>query len=572
MVQRTHRLPNANRPELLTRVLELVAQGVRSTRALEEALGLDPRTVNSYTQAGQWLGLMEESDLLSPLGLEYVFVEEKRPQLYARAVWSQPLAARLLGKGKKLPSVEAVTKFVLIVEPDIATATMERRVSALRALLAPVIGFEDPSASDALRVQLSLPLPSLDEGEALLGGGVDESTKPWADLQDPDGYRTVLCTLLDQGEIEVGRLRALLDQHGAEGLEVTGVVGLAVERGDAAFIDSTLVVTSGAIARREIATTTASVMVSDPSYRRYLSDLMSKGVQEKPGQEPSRPRTRYAAWDQRLFGHAVRPKHLAVDLEQVLLERPLSSFPLAGRSGAEILPSQSPFLTVLDRTGLVVCLPPDLIRMSEGLTAVNRWLGRAHREGPVFPPGLADRSRLVHGGLFHPGEIPAKSIPDLRSLRMRVVSNSPYVALLSALLLAHRQRPRLLALVKRPEGWCVALHGRSVGRLLEFMDGFMLSRGWCPCRRAQGGLRAGALLEALAEVGIVAQFERQAVMTERFFVQLRRDVEEQEVGALLAPLVDAFEQFVLQRGEELPYSEVVRQPERDEIDGAMEGG
>jgi hypothetical protein len=62
-------------------------------------------------------------------------------------------------------------------------------------------------------------------------------------------------------------------------------------------------------------------------------------------------------------------------------------------------------------------------------------------------------------------------------------------------------------------------------------------------------------------VGIVAQFERQAVMTERFFVQLRRDVEEQEVGGLLAPLVDAFEQFVLQRGEEPPYSEVVGQPE-----------
>ena len=558
MVERTHRLPNANRPELLTRVLELIAKGVRSTRGLEEALGLDPRTVNSYTQAGQWLGLLEEPDVLSPLGLEYVFVEARRTELYARAVWSQPLAAKLLGKGKKLPSVEAVTKFVLIVEPDIATATMERRVSALRALLAPAIGHDDLVLSESTRPQLSLPLSPPEEVE-------DHAAAPavpqreWASINDPDGYRVLLCTLLDQGEIELGRLRALLDQEGAQGLELSGVIGLAVERGDAVQIDGTLVVTSGAIARREVATTTASVMLSDPGYRRYLTQVLALVARANPGEEVARAKRHYAAWDLRLLGHPLSPETLAEDLDNLLLGRSLGSFPLAGRPGEELAPCQAPFLEVADRQGLVVCLPPDLDRLLGGLTAVNRWLEQAHRAGPVWMPGLADRSRLVHGGLFHPGEVPQRSVPDLRSLRMRVVAHSPYVALLCSLLLAHRQRPNLMGLVNQPEGWCVLHHGRPVGRLLSLLDEFMSARGWHPSRRIQGGLSAHRLLEAMEGVGIVALFEGQAVMTERFFVQIRRDVEEQEVGALLAPLVDALEQFVVQRGLEPPYSEVVGQ-------------
>lgn len=558
MVERTHRLPNANRPELLTRVLELIAKGVRSTRGLEEALGLDPRTVNSYTQAGQWLGLLEEPDVLSPLGLEYVFVEGRRSELYARAVWSQPLAAKLLGKGKELPSVEAVTKFVLIVEPDIAMATMERRVSALRALLAPAIGHDDPVLAESGRTQLSLPLAAPED--------VEESPKEpesppreWASLNDPDGYRALLCTLLDQGEIELGRLRALLDQEGAQGLELSGVIGLAVERGDAVQIDGTLVVTSGAIARREVATTTASVMLSDPGYRRYLTEVLALVARAQEGEGVTRAKRHYAAWDQRLLGHPLSPETLAEDLDHVLLGRSLGSFPLAGRSGDELAPSQAPFLEVADREGLVVCLPPDLERLSGGLSAVNQWLEQAHRAGPVWMPGLADRARLVHGGLFHPGEVPRRSVPDLRSLRMRVVAHSPYVAVLCALLLAHRQRPSLMGLVHQTEGWCVVHHGRPVGRLLSLMDEFMVGRGWYPSRRIQRGLSAHGLLEAMAGVGIVALFDGQAVMTERFFVQIRRDVEEQEVGVLLAPLVDALEQFVVQRAVQPPYSEVVGQ-------------
>lgn len=556
MVERTHRLPNANRPELLTRVLELIAKGVRSTRGLEEALGLDPRTVNSYTQAGQWLGLLEEPDVLSPLGLEYVFVEARRPELYARAVWSQPLAAKLLGKGKKLPSVEAVTKFVLIVEPDIAMATMERRVSALRALLAPAIGHDDPVLSEPVRTQLSLPLLAIEEGEES-ADTVPATPRPWSSLNDPDGYRTLLCTLLDQGEIELGRLRALLDQEGAQGLELSGVVSLAVERGDAVQIDGTLVVTSGAIARREVATTTASVMLSDPGYRRYLTQVLAIVARAHAGEEVARAKRHYSAWDERLLGHALRPETLAQDLDSVLLGRTLGSFPLAGRAGDELAPSQAPFLEVADREGLVVCLPPDLERLGGGLAAVNQWLEQAHRAGPVWMPGLADRARLVHGGLFHPGEVPQRSVPDLRSLRMRVVAHSPYVALLCALLLAHRQRPSLMGLVNQAEGWSVVHHGRPVGRLLSLMDEFMTARGWYPSRRIQGGLSAHRLLEAMEGVGIVALLDGQAVMTERFFVQIRRDVEEQEIGVLLAPLVDALEQFVVQRGVEPPYSEVV---------------
>ena len=54
-------IPNANRPAVLARTIELVARGLRTPRGLQEALGLDPRTVQYYLQAGAWLGLLENN-------------------------------------------------------------------------------------------------------------------------------------------------------------------------------------------------------------------------------------------------------------------------------------------------------------------------------------------------------------------------------------------------------------------------------------------------------------------------------------------------------------------------------
>jgi hypothetical protein len=65
-------LPGANSPQTLTRLLEAAARGVRSTRALQEALGVQAQTVRAYVHAGVWLGLADAPDPfeLAPLGLE----------------------------------------------------------------------------------------------------------------------------------------------------------------------------------------------------------------------------------------------------------------------------------------------------------------------------------------------------------------------------------------------------------------------------------------------------------------------------------------------------------------------
>ncbi|MFT4627855.1 MAG: hypothetical protein ACI8PZ_006545 [Myxococcota bacterium] len=539
MRDRRERLPNANSPQLLVRLLEMVGRGVRSTRGLQEALGVEGRTVNYYTQAAQWLGLMDEPDLLSPLGLELLFGASGRWVVYTRAVWSTPLAGGLLAlTGGELPSADQIARAAAEVDPELAVATLQRRASAVRSLIAPVADHERPRERGEDERQLALPMAvrSTPDDPVVLPSRPGE--------YDPDVYRYLLGELLDNGELTLGQMRSLLDRAGAGSAPIGGYVDLALGRGDARRRERRLVVTAEAVARRGVVTTTTSVILSDPGYRSYLAEARLAQGDRHAEIRRDRVAPRYLSWDLRLFGHALRPERVEHDLERVLLDRTLESFPVGGPARSELFGLPEPFLDCWEQPGLVICLPPSLAQLQGGLAAVNRML-RAATHGPdVALPDLARRAELVHGGLMHPGEPQPRSVPDARSLRLRTIMHAPYPCLVTALLLLHRVRSDRVEVVLRHNAWEVRFAGRRLGDPLQVLDRFAVSQGWIPCRRASGGLPFRTLVPILESLEIAIGVGRHVVLAERLFHQLRSSPEEQELHARLVPLIEALEGFL----------------------------
>ena len=122
---RHHRVPNANSPQLLTRLLETVARGVRSSRGIQESLGVDVRTVQYYSQAADWLGLMDSapSYQLTSIGLEYVYAGRARPQVYARAVWSTTFVTDLMKDREGTPTADDIASFILSFDGGMSAST-----------------------------------------------------------------------------------------------------------------------------------------------------------------------------------------------------------------------------------------------------------------------------------------------------------------------------------------------------------------------------------------------------------------------------------------------------------------
>ncbi len=532
-------IPSANSPQLLTRLLEMVARGVRSTRGLQEALAIDPRTVQYYTQAGEWLGLLESSAdcALTPAGLDYVYGGKRRPQLYARAVWANPFAAELLaGRDGVLPPVEEIGEAIATLEPELSPATVRRRASAVRALIGPALDQPRPRARGEGDRQLALPLS--------LAAAV--SPPPKIELKagreyDPDAYRYLLEALLEYGELTLGHLRALLDRSGAEEAPIGGYVDMAISRGDANRIGEHLVVTRGAVERRDLIDTTTSIILSDQNYRRYLADVALAPGDREAEIRRDQVGDRFRRWDRRLFGHPIQHDQVAKDLESVLLDRPLDSFPTASPQGPELFPVCEPFLDAWEREGIAICLPPYLNQLQGGVPAVNRLLRKARERGDVGLPDIASRPSLFHGGILHPGEPLPRSVPDTRSLRLRVLLQAPYAALMGSLLLLHRQRPDLVELAQMKVGWSVRYRRERLGGTLEVIDDFASGRGWLPSRRASGGLSADILLKLLETLGIASIGGKRALLSERFFTRLRTEAEELEVFERLSPLAAAVE-------------------------------
>lgn len=536
-------VPNAHSPQLLTRLLEMVARGVRTPRGLQETLGVDGRTVQHYTHAGEWLGLLAtgEDTWLTPLGLELVYAGSDRPAVYARAVRAVPFVQGLVGvHPARAPTRQEIERAVARDAPDLAPATVERRARAVESLVAPAL---DLTGAIERGTQLDLPLDPVAPRPP-----VPILTLEAGREYNPDVYRFLLGALLDHGELTLGHLRALLDRAGADQAPIGGYVDLAMARGDAHRRGDQVVVSAEAVRHRDLVETTPSVVLSDPGYRRWLGDLLAGDRRAQIRRDQSG--ARYQLWDRRLFGRAPTSDTLTVDLDRVLMERSLESFPVRGEAGPEPVAVHAPFLEAWARPGLVVALPPPLVVLRAGLEPVNEALLEARRRGvdAVVLPGLAHRPALVHGGLLHPAEPLPRSVPDLRTLRIRLLMNAPYPALLAAALLAHRLGPGL-SLVERKGRWTVRANDRRCGGLLEVLDAFARSRGWLPSRRPKGGIDDASLLHLLEHLGIAVVVARRAVLAESFFALLRREAEEMEVFSLLEPLAEALSDFLHQARE-----------------------
>jgi hypothetical protein len=533
----TTQIPGANSPQVLTRMLEVVSRGVRTTRGLQEALGVGVQTVRAYVHAAAWLSLVDTTDPveLSPLGLEYVYAGPRRAQVYARAVWSNPVAADLLvGSDGRVPDLDVIEDALGRVESGLADATLRRRASAVRGLIAPAVGRPRPLSREEDERQLGLALEHRAVAEA-------PPTLPrWVGEHDPEAYRYVLACLLDHGELGVGHLRALLDRAGAPTLGLGGFLDLAVARGDGVRLQDRLIATAGAVARRDLAASTASVMLSDPGYRAYLDELLVPVPDREAAIRRDLLAKRYWPWDRRLFGESARHERLVADLERILVDRPLEAFPVAQVDNRVSLPVSEAFLDAWERPGLRIALPPSFGQLQGGLVAANRILKQARQGAHVALPDLADRPVVVHSGILHPGEPLPKSVPDVRTLRQRVVMHAPYASVVTALLLLHRLAPDRVQVTEDREGWAVRRPGG--GRpLLDWVDGFALSRGWLPIRRSGAGLPSRTFVAALEVLGVATVVGRTLVLSESLFGRLQTEAEELEVLGRLQPMCDAIE-------------------------------
>jgi hypothetical protein len=537
-------IPNANNPQLLLRLIGLIAAGVRRPRALGEVLEVELRTVQYYAQAGAWLGLLDGDDelLLTRHGLELAFAEpQHRMRHYAAAVWRTQIGQELLAGRAQLPPRAELVAWVQARDPELAEATAERRASALHSLLEPALG-RAPSPRAAAGEQLRLPFAA--DGDALalplhrppspvdLRAGTDDS---------PDVYARVLSALMEHGELRTTAIRALLEEMGAAEAPVGGVAETALRRGDATREDDRLVITRGALSRAEVAGDGVLVALTDPEYRRWLALAQRPEAELTPmeRQLQQRARRRYAAWDRRLLGGSRPPEQMAEALATLLPGHHLESLPVADGPGAPLPCAPRPFLEALDVEGLPVAFPRALAGLAGGVQAVNALL-RRERMAPaaVRLPDAVAPCRRVHAGLLHPGEDLPVAVADNFSLRLQLLTRCPALALLGATLLLDR-RPDAGLRVELIGGEPVVRVGRQpVGPLMDTFAAFGAGTGWTLTRPPGGGLSGPTLIALARALGVAGSVGRRLVLAEELFARLQEDPESRPVYDALLPLVD----------------------------------
>ncbi|MFZ5477498.1 MAG: hypothetical protein ACOZNI_12050, partial [Myxococcota bacterium] len=282
---------SAHNPRQLTRVLEQVAAGTRRPKAIATALGMEQRLVAAYLAVGQWLGLLtlDGEPALTRDGLAFVYAGKGRPQAWAGVLRAHPFLVRL---GPDLPGVDAIAEALTREDPSLSARAARRRAAGLRRLAEPAFKVRARPAEPA---QATLGFASDPRGRREpvdLRAGADDN---------PDVYARVLRALLDHGELSTAQLRGVLDAAGAESVGIGGYVAMALRRADAARVGETLVVTRGAVQRRDLAESTLCVALSDPEFRKALA-----------------AGTGFRAWRARLFG-AEAPE---VALPRLLFGRP----------------------------------------------------------------------------------------------------------------------------------------------------------------------------------------------------------------------------------------------------------
>jgi hypothetical protein len=527
-------IPNANNVRLLGRLIELVAQGVRDPRVLANVLDCEVRTTHYYTQAGDWLRLLQTDEkthepYLTRLGLEWTYAGKDRGRVYARAVWQVPFVRQLMQGRTELPNTAVIAQFIQQCVPDMAKTTARRRATAVRRLIEPAMKY--PALDHIPGHQLALDL-----GMARPRGRPEPIDQRAAAERNPAAYRAILRALLDHGELSLWHIRALLDARGGQSIPVAPYVDQALNRGDAWRVGDRLVVSWGAVWRRELAETVAGVALSDPGYREYLRAAV-QAAKGHPGaaMDYSKLQADYASWDQVVFGRRVAPAEIPTALDHVLLGRPLDAYPLADDPGPEPGELTGAFLDLTEAVDLVMALPTTLEELVGGISRANELLEeRRKQEGG--PPSIVDRRELVHGGLFFPGEPRSRVLPDTVTLRYRALSHVPHLAMITGLLILHRRSQAELRLRMEDGVLTLRLKRRKFGDVLFVLDEFCSMQGWLVSRRVRGGLAPESLCEVLEALGVALRIGDLLVLDEAFFLRLQTDVEDRQLYDRLLPL------------------------------------
>ena len=348
------------------------------------------------------------------------------------------------------------------------------------------------------------------------------------------------------GELSLGQIRAVLDARGGRDCPVGSYVEMAIRRGDAWRIGEKLVTSFGAVWRRGVVDSALGVALSDPAWREHL-DVVFEAAQGELGAIDALRRSTPAvlAWDQALFPKARTAEQLAAEVKQVLLSRNLDNFPMAGDTGAQPVARLGSFLSQLETSDLALALTPAIRELGWSVEQLNRELERRRRSpNGVHRPSLLDARDVVHAGLFHPGEPVSSAIADRLSLRLRALENIPHVAMLAALLIAHRRQAGRIVLKVSDGAVLIRVGRQDRGELLSLLDEFCSEQGWLVSRRSRSDLDGEALVDVVERLGVCARVRSAVVMSETFFVRLQDDVEHHELYQQLLPLADRLVGFL----------------------------
>ncbi|MEN9787028.1 MAG: hypothetical protein RLZZ299_2292 [Pseudomonadota bacterium] len=514
----------AERPRVLARVLEQVAAGNRRTRGLAEALDLEPRTVGAYLDAGAWLGLLDldHEPGLTRAGLRWAYAGRGRARTWAGIVRAHPFARRAAPDGQA-PTVDSIARILQEDAPDVPHSETRKRAVALRRLVgsAWTTRLREPLPER----QLSLPLAAAPPPTRRIDtrAGTEDS---------PDVYAVVLRALLDSGELSAHHVRGLLDAAGGPQCGIGGPMAMAVRRGDAVRHGDLLVITDGALLRRELAESSISIALSDPDFRAHLTAVRAG----RPGES-----RRFGPWMRRVFGE----QPLEAALPGLLFGRTLDNLPVSGDPGVAPADAPGPFLSKLGTRGIALAFPSSLSALTGGVAWVNTVLRMHAQQGPTArPPSCLDRARVVHGGLLHPGEPPPRSVADMVALRARAIRNVPAFSLLCAVAVLERRGP--LTLHRTPSDLTLEVAGRPL-RLDSLLRTVARARDWSLVQPG-GGADWGMLADVAVSLGLLTRpAEDRLTLDEALFRRMQTDPEHRELWEELAPLVELLDASVARR-------------------------
>ena len=341
---------------------------------------------------------------------------------------------------------------------------------------------------------------------------------------NPDIYCRVLNALLDNGELRIGQLRALLDRIGARNAPIGAYTDMAINRGDAIRLEDRLILQPAALKRADVALDGVMVAFSDSAYRAWLTL-----VQRDPNLfNPVERRdfwslgNRFAAWDMRIFGNRQNLSTIQDSLGRVLSGRSLNLIPIAQSAPKKGPPVSQPFIDCLDQEGMVITFPLCLGELAGGVTSINAVL-RRNRAAPagVRMPSPVDSRAQIHGGLLHPGEIQPKAFADNFSIRLRALTHLPAMALLGSLLILDRRQEASLELQATHSGPNIHWAGQNLGSCTAHLSALFRVPRLVAFDARTSGL-TGLILEALGRaLGIATRVNDRLLLDEASFFDSR---------------------------------------------------